>query len=120
MGPRAGLAFAAVLQGPGLEVEVHADAAAADRAVQQNLVLPRHLGVVGIRVTRLRLLRDVVRRVVVAHEEPDPERLAAEALLLPYDLGACHRIGESLRLLQRQQSQRESAPRRYPVRLAAQ
>ena len=85
---------------------------AAERALEQNAELLRHLGIRRIRSFRVGGIGVYsIGCCGGTDEEPEAEWLAAELVLQTHQLGAREGVREPLRLLQRQHPQRKPAPR---------
>ena len=119
--PRAVCGGADVVEGPSLLIEAHLERRrGTEGAAEQDLVAARHLGVVGVGLTRPVIAGsgDLVGSPVVAHEEAEREGLAVDLFVAAHEFGGSEHVGEALRLLKRQHPQREAAPGRDPLALA--
>jgi hypothetical protein len=90
----------------------------AERAVHQDLVAVRHALAVGVWVPVTRFLHDLVRRSSRPDEETEAERRTSHPRVAPDSFRTRKRVGESLRLLERQEPEGEARPRRDAAALA--
>src|SRR5581483_9457142 len=119
--PWAAFGATEVVEGPAGLVEAHLQLlCSAEGAADQHLVPGRYGRVVGIGSADPGVPKDPVGCPVVADEEPEGEGGSGDVLIAADQFGGSQDVGETLRLLQAQHSEREPAPGRDALALAPQ